>query len=158
MYISMYLYTSPILSYFSSAASIAHPTLESYVRIFERSRNSWWFGYGVVRSSLSAVGISRIDILSPSLNSSSTIARVFFFSADNCIVVGSNGNFDRVLFRTRALILPHFPLHSSSLILRLELSTLTRLFNGDQSQTRLRSAAIISAWTYELWSFKKLRI
>lgn len=99
------------LSYFSSTVSIAHPTLESYVRIFERSRNSWWFGYGVVGSSLSTVGINRIDILSPSLNSSSTIARDFY--ADNRIVVSSNGNFDRILLRMRA----HPPALPSSFLL-----------------------------------------
>jgi len=156
IYVSVYAFTPFHPSYFSFTASIAHPTLESYVRIFERSRNSWWFGYGVVRSSLSAVEINRIDILSPSLNSSSTIARDFY--ADNRIVVGSKGNFDRAF-------LPHFPPRSSSLILRLELSTLTRLFNGDQSQTialcyylgvDLRNVVLQKSCVYKIFSIKSL--
>lgn len=48
----LYVYISRIPCAFSlfcfEMASIAHPTLESYVRIYEQSRNSWWFGYGVI--------------------------------------------------------------------------------------------------------------
>jgi len=144
LYICVYVCPTSVplpIFHFWSTASIARPTLESYVRIFERSRNSWWFGYGVVGPSVFAVGVNRIDTLSP--GSSSTIARDF-----SATIIGT--------------ILPYPPPPLSLLLANfcLESSTLTRLLNEDQSRMDISLFAICyyleySARTYEICVLQK---
>lgn len=143
---------SALCSSFSSTALTAHPTLESYVRIFERSRNSWWFGYGVVGSPVYPPSESAGSIFfALILDSSSTIARDF--SADNRtprrIHNGISMNFSPRA-RAQSLALPPLSLIFASNRRRWHDFYITEI-----SLKWCDLLNIPNTRTYELWSFKK---